>query len=108
MFGGVGSRTLGACAGFHRNVQKNRLVRMTDNRGRVELIEAERSLTPDAATPPLSPVPMPRQVIIFWTPRLIFAETLQVLKVFVLKGLRYRGPAYQRTTITLPINNERR
>ena len=82
---------------------------MTDNRGRTELIDAERSLTPDAATPPLSPASMPRQVIIFWTPRLILTETLQALKVFVLKGLRYQERVYQRVPIALPNrNNERR
>ncbi len=37
------------------------------------------------ATPPLNPAPMPRQVILFWTPRSIFGEALQVLK-----GMRYR------------------
>jgi hypothetical protein len=82
---------------------------MIDNRVQAEATGAERSLTPDEATPPLCPVPMPRQVIVFWTPRLALVEALQAMKVFVLKSLRYQERVYQRVPMTLPNrNNDRR
>lgn len=81
---------------------------MSDSRGQAETTGAERSMTREEATPSLCPVPMPRQVILFWTPRVIVAETLQTLKAFALKGLRYQGRVYQRVPITLPNIDERR
>ena len=31
----------------------------------------------DEATPPLAPAPMPRQTLVFWTPRLVLAATMR-------------------------------
>jgi hypothetical protein len=76
---------------------------MSDSRGQAETTGAERSMTREEATPSLCPVPMPRQVILFWTPRVIVTETLHALK-----GLRYQGRVYQRVPVTLPNIDERR
>ena len=75
---------------------------------KAETTGAERSMTHEEATPPLCPVPMPRQVILFWTPRAIVAETLQTLKGVALKGLRYQGRIYQRVPIISSNIDERR
>ncbi len=33
----------------------------------------------DGATPPLAPAPMPRQTLVFWTPRLVLAATMRAM-----------------------------
>jgi hypothetical protein len=81
---------------------------MTDNLVQAEATDAERSLPLDEATPPLCPTPMPRQVILFWTPRVFVAETLQALKGVALKGMRYQGRAYQRVPVAMRNIDERR
>ena len=81
---------------------------MTDNLVQAEATDAARSMPTEEATPPLCPAPMPRQVILFWTPRVFVAEALQVLKGVALKGMRYQERVYQRVPIALRNIDERR
>lgn len=36
----------------------------------------------DEATPPLAPAPMPRQTLVFWTPRLVLGATMRAMIEF--------------------------
>lgn len=74
---------------------------MSDNQEQAEAAGAEGLSMVEGATPPSCSAPMPRQVIIFWTPRVIFAAGLQALKLHALKGLRHPRGAGERATISV-------
>ncbi len=57
----------------------------------------------DEATPPLCPAPMPRQELVFWTPRLVLATTLRAVS-----DIRRPQRAAQRATVSLPNADEPR
>jgi hypothetical protein len=57
----------------------------------------------EEATPPLSPAPMPRQTLVFWTPRLVLAATLHSMM-----ELRRPLRIMQRATISVPNADEPR
>lgn len=54
------------------------------------------------ATPPLAPVPMPRQTLVFWTPRLALAATMRAVSEF------RRPQAGQPAAIAVPSADEPR
>lgn len=81
---------------------------MNSDQQRADVPGAQQSVTLDAATPPHCPAPMPRQVIVFWTPRSLLAGALQTVKIVASKALRYQVRAYQRVTINVPNHNDRR
>ena len=56
----------------------------------------------DDATPPLAPVPMPRQTLVFWTPRLFLGPTMRAMIEF------RRTPAAQPAAISVPSADEPR
>ena len=58
---------------------------------------------PDEATPPLCPAPMPRQTVVFWTPRLLLAATLRSMM-----ELRRPLRIMQRAAISVPNADEPR
>jgi hypothetical protein len=51
----------------------------------------------DQATPPPCPAPMPRQTLVFWTPRLMLASTLRAVS-----ELRRPQRAVQPAIVSLP------
>jgi len=57
----------------------------------------------DEATPPICPAPMPRQTVVFWTPRLLLAATLRSMM-----ELRRPLRVMQRATISVPNADEPR
>lgn len=57
----------------------------------------------EAATPPRQPAPMPRQVLLFWTPQLALRNF-----VYALRELRRPAPAIQPATISVPKADEPR
>lgn len=57
----------------------------------------------EEATPPLAPAPMPRQTLVFWTPRLALGS--------ILRGMTEIGRPLrimQRATISVPNSDEPR
>jgi hypothetical protein len=56
----------------------------------------------DGATPPLAPMPMPRQTLVFWTPRLVFGATMRAMIEF------RRTQAVQPAAISVPNADEPR
>jgi len=56
----------------------------------------------DEATPPLAPMPMPRQTLAFWTPRLVLGATMRAMIEF------RRTPAAQPAAISVPSADEPR
>jgi hypothetical protein len=57
----------------------------------------------DEATPPLCPAPMPRQELVFWTPRVMLATTLRAVS-----EIRRPQRAVQRVTVSVPNADEPR
>ncbi len=56
----------------------------------------------DEATPPLAPMPMPRQTLSFWTPRLAFGASMRAMIEF------RRTQAVQPAAISVPSADEPR
>ncbi len=57
----------------------------------------------DEATPPLCPAPMPRQELVFWTPRVMLATTLRAVS-----EIRRPQRVVQRATVSVPNTDEPR
>ena len=57
----------------------------------------------DEATPPLCPAPMPRQNLVFWTPRVVLTAALQTVIEF-----RRTQRVVQRATIAASNTDEPR
>jgi hypothetical protein len=57
--------------------------------------------------PPVRPAPMPRQTLVFWTPRLVLLSAAQVAKGL---SLRQRAPQTitQHVTVPVPESDESR
>ena len=69
------------------------------NAGRVEPL----AMLDKEATPPPAPAPMPRQTLVFWTPRLLLRTTLRAVT-----ELRRPQRAVQRAAVSVRAADESR
>jgi len=78
---------------------------MTEHKKDAKAATANVEFTPmlDESTPPVCPAPMPRQTLVFWTPRQALATTLRAVT-----ELRRPQRAAQRATVSVPNADEPR
>lgn len=81
---------------------------MSDYQKGVDVAGIERPLILKEATPPRHPTPMPRQVITFWTPRLLFVEAVHAIRMRASGLSRQPIRATEHATLSLPHGDDGR